>query len=121
MVSLLTGRAREWGTAIWDSQADCCDQYVLFKEEMVRVFARSAYSREASRLLAALHQGKRTVADFSIEFRTPATTCGWNKPALVAHFLEGLNADIKNEIFSRKPPAHLDQLISLAIRLDKRF
>ncbi|XDV25633.1 hypothetical protein PO909_029519 [Leuciscus waleckii] len=69
--------AREWGTAVWEMQKDCCDQYALFKEEMIKVFDRSVYGQEASRLLSVLRQGRRSVADFAIEFRTLATTCGW--------------------------------------------
>lgn len=48
-------------------------------------------------------------------------TCEWNEPALVARILEGLNIDPKDEIYARKPPAHLDYLVELAIRLDNCF
>ncbi len=85
---------------------------------MIKVFDRSVYGREASRLLAVLHQGERSVADFAIEFRTLATTCEWNEPALVG-FLEGLNIDLREEIYAREPPAQFDQLVELAIRLEK--
>lgn len=121
VISLLTGRAREWGTATWEAGAECINQFDLFKEEMIRVFDRSAHGDEASRILSTLRQGRRSAADFSIEFRTLATTCGWNEPALVARFLEGLNADIKDEVIAREVPKLLDPLIDLAIRIEKRF
>ncbi len=121
MISLLTGRARGWATAAWEAQASCCGHYELFKGEMIKVFDRSVYGREASRLLAVLHQGERSVADFAIEFRTLATTCEWNEPALVARFLEGLNIDLREEIYAREPPAQFDQLVELAIRLERCF
>ncbi len=88
---------------------------------MIKVFDRSVYGREASRLLAVLHQGERSVADFAIEFRTLATTCEWNEPALVARFLEGLNIDLREEIYAREPPAQFDQSVELAIRLERCF
>ncbi len=121
VVSLLTGRARGWATAAWEAQASCCGHYELFKGEMIKVFDRSVHGREASRLLAVLHQGERSVADFAIEFRTLATTCEWNEPALVARFLEGLNIDLREEIYAREPPAQFDQLVELAIRLERCF
>lgn len=121
VISLLTGRARQWGAASWDAEADFLDRFSLFKEEMIRVFDRSAHGAEASRLLSSLRQGRRSAADFSIEFRTLATTCGWNEPALVARFLEGLNAEVKDEILAREVPSLLDPLIDLAIRVEKRF
>lgn len=88
---------------------------------MIKVFDQSVFVREASRLLTTIRQGRRTVADFAIEFRTLSTTCEWNEPALVARFLEGLNVDLKEEIYARGSPSQLDQLIELAIRLDKCF
>lgn len=121
VISLLSGRAREWGTAVWISDADCLSRYTFFREEMLRVFDRSAFGAEASRLLSTLRQGRRSVADFSIEFRTLSASCDWNESALVARFLEGLNADIKDEILAREVPLHLDPLIDMAIRVDKRF
>lgn len=121
VLSLLTGRAREWGTSVWEAQSACCSKYTLFKDEMIKVFDRSVFGSEASRLLAVLRQGRRSVADFAIEFRTLATTSEWNDPALTARFLEGLNVDLKEEIYARGSPTQLDQLIDLAIRLDKCF
>ena len=121
IISLLTGRAREWGTTVWEMNSDLTNRFQLFKEEMVKVFDRSVHGQEASRQLAVLQQGRRSVADFAIEFRTLATSSGWNEPALIAHFLEGLNPNFKDEIYAREIPEQFDQLVELAIRLDKRF
>ncbi|RXN35490.1 Pol poly [Labeo rohita] len=93
----------------------------LLQEEMLKVFDCSVYGHEASRQLATLSQGRRSAADFAIEFRTLAATCEWNKPALTACFLEGLTGEIKEEILARDLLSSLDQLVELAIRLDKRF
>lgn len=121
VISLLTGRAREWGTTIWEAEAECTHQYQDFKEEMIRVFDRSIFGEEASRVLSSLCQGKRSVTDYSIEFRTLAASCDWNPPALLARFLEGLCAEVKDEILSREVPTSVDSLIELAIRIEKRF
>ncbi len=59
---------RKWGTSAWDARTPCCGRYELFKEEMTKIFDRSVFGREASRLLTMLHQGRRSVADFAIEF-----------------------------------------------------
>ncbi|MGL5357385.1 MAG: hypothetical protein ACRDAQ_12750, partial [Cetobacterium sp.] len=95
VISLLAGRAREWGTSAWEAGTSCCSRFDLFKEEMIKVFDQSVFGREASRLLTTIRQGRRSVADFAIEFRTLSTTCEWNEPALVARFLEGLNVELK--------------------------
>ncbi|RXN33047.1 Pol poly [Labeo rohita] len=88
---------------------------------MIKVFDRSVFGQEASRLLSSLRQGKRSAADYAIEFRTLAATCEWNEPALTARFLEGLMEEVREEILSRDVPSSLDQMVELAIRLDKRF
>lgn len=104
----------------WEAEVDCVFNFSLFKEEMIRVFDRSAHG-EASCLLSTLRQGRLSIADFSIEFRTLSTTCGWKEPALIAHFLEALNPELKDETFMRELPTRLDALIDLAIRVEKRF
>ncbi|KAM9506098.1 uncharacterized protein ACWYII_048073 isoform 2-T2 [Salvelinus alpinus] len=120
VISLLTGRAREWGTAIWEARAECSNVYQNFKEEMIRVFDRSVFGKEASRGLASLCQGDRSITDYSIEFRTLAASSDWNEPALLARFLEGLHAEVKDEILSREVPSSVDSLIALAIRIERR-
>lgn len=47
VVSLLTSRARDWGAAVWEAGADCCERFDLFKEEMLKVLDRSVFGREA--------------------------------------------------------------------------
>ncbi len=67
--------------------------------------------------MAALRQGKRSVANYAIEFKTLAATSEWNPAALAAHFLDRLVEDVKDEIYDRDPPELLDDIINLAVRL----
>ncbi|CAM4349732.1 unnamed protein product [Leuciscus chuanchicus] len=121
VISLLTGRARDWGAAAWQAEAVYTRRFDTFKDEMLRVFDRSAHGEEASRLLSSLRQGRRSVVDYSIEFRTLSTICGWNQTTLAARFLEGLSSHVKDEVIARDLPTDLDPLIDLAIRVEKRF
>ncbi len=93
---------------------------LFFKEEIIKIFDHSVYGQEASLQLVTLRQGRRSAADYAIEFGTLAATCEWNEQALTARFLEGLSEEIKEDQ-SRDLPTRLDQLVELAIRLDKRF
>lgn len=68
-----------------------CELVKLFKAEMIKVFDRSVFGKEASRQLASLHQGKRSVADYAIEFKTLAATSEWNPVAVAIRFLDGKN------------------------------
>ncbi len=85
------------------------------------MFDHSARRIEAARALSVLHEGKQSVSAYSIEFRTLATSCGWNEKALGDHFLHGLAEHVKDDNYSLELPAGLDNLINLAIRVDDRI
>lgn len=74
IISLLSGRVRDWGTSLWEAESEICTHFDTFKEEMLKVFDRLVNVREASRFLSTLPQGHRPVTDYAIEFRTHSTT-----------------------------------------------
>lgn len=121
LITLLTGRARDWGTAVWDANAACCSTYTAFTEEMRKVFDRSFSGREAAREIMALRQGTRSVYDYAIEFRTLSASCNWNDDALYDAFLNGLSDSVKDELVPRELPSSLMELMDLAGRIDARI
>lgn len=120
-INHLTGRARLWGTAEWDRRSPACTSFSLFATELRKVFDLGPTSSEASRDLMSIRQGSRTVADFSIDFRTLASRSTWNTPALVDAFLHSLADYIKDELVSFEAPTTLDGAIELAVRIDRRI
>ena len=121
VITLLAGRAREWGTAVWDSNSPVCLSYQAFIGEMKKVFDRSVHGREAARVMLQIRQGKRSASDYAIDFRNLATTSGWNPDAQYDAFLYGLSEAIKDEVATRELPSTFDDLVELAIRVDKRL
>lgn len=83
---------------------------------MRKVFDHPVRDKDAAKHLLPLRQGSRSVAEFTIEFRTFAAESGWNDEALQGAFQNSLNDHIKDELVSREEPPDLDQLIALAIR-----
>nr|XP_055049687.1 uncharacterized protein LOC129435395 isoform X2 [Misgurnus anguillicaudatus] len=120
-LSLLTGKAAVWGTAVWENKDICCSSFSLLSEEMKRVFDRSVVGKEAARLLTELRQGERSVSDYAIEFRTLAAECRWNEEAQWDHFLHGLADRIQREIITAELPTSLNGLVDLVIRVDARL
>lgn len=120
-ITLLSGRAALWGTTAWEQKLPCCSTFELFSKELRKVFDRAASGREAARVLAELRQGNRSVADYSIEFRTLAAECGWNAEAQWDMFLHGLSDCLQDEIYTLDLPKTLDELVELAIRVDTRL
>uniref|UniRef100_A0A9J8CTZ9 Retrotransposon gag domain-containing protein n=1 Tax=Cyprinus carpio carpio TaxID=630221 RepID=A0A9J8CTZ9_CYPCA len=121
VLTLLSGKAALWGTAVWGNQDPCCASFLALSEEMKRVFDRAVAGREAARLLADLHQGERSVSEYSIKFRTLAAECHWNEEAQWDRFLHGLADHVQKEIYMLDLPPKLNGLIELAQRVDARL
>ena len=120
LIGCLRGSALTWATAVWESQSDICSTYARFTEELRRNFDHPVRGKDAAKRLLSLHQGSRSVAEMAIEFRTLAAESGWNEEALHGVFQNALSAAIKDELVSRDEPNTLEDLISLAIRIDNR-
>jgi hypothetical protein len=121
VLTLLTGKASLWGTAVWENQDPCCASFQTLAAEMRRVFDRAVAGREAARMLAELKQEERSVSDYSIRFRTLAAECQWNEEAQWDMFLHGLADRVQNEIYALDLPTSLNGLVDLALRVDARL
>jgi len=110
LVNLLKGPALEWASTVWDQQTPICNSYQNFVLEMQNFLDHPVRGRDAAKHLQSLHQGSRSVAEMTIEFRTLAIQSGWNDEALQGH--QSLCDSIKDELVSRDEPAHLEGLIS---------
>ncbi|KAI4874604.1 hypothetical protein NFI96_006457, partial [Prochilodus magdalenae] len=76
--------------------------------------------RAAGRPARPLTSGSLSrVTSYALDFRTIAAGSGWNEPALLTIFRNGLNVDIRKEMACRDDRLSLEELIALAIRLDQ--
>ncbi len=121
VLTLLSGKAALWGTAVWENCHPCCSSFRSLSQEMRRVFDRALVGREAARMLADLRQGEQSVSDYSIQFRTLAAECEWNERVQWDMFLNGLADHIQREIDVVELPPGLDELVDLALRVDARL
>ncbi len=121
VLTLLSGKAALWGTAVWENCHPCCSSFRSLSQEMRRVFDRALDGREAARMLADLCQGEQSVSDYSIQFRTLAAECEWNERAQWDMFLHGLADRIQREIDVVELPPGLDELVDLALGVDARL
>lgn len=121
IITLLSEKALAWATAVWDAHNSCCASYSAFAEEFKRVFQGPSSGPDSAKQLLTLHQGRRSVTDYAIQFRTVAAASGWNNEALTVCFLKGLSDTIQDELATREPPDNLESLIKLASRIDQRL
>ena len=102
IITLLSGKALSWATAVWNAQSHCCSGYSAFEEEFKQVFDHPISGQEASKRLLSLQQGGRSAAEYAIHFRTTAAGSGWNTSLMVC-FQNGLSEALKDEFATREP------------------
>ncbi|KAL0204491.1 hypothetical protein M9458_002509, partial [Cirrhinus mrigala] len=116
--SLLTGRALDWATAVWDLGRPAFPSFATFLQSFKEVFQPNPESSEAGEQIVALKQGRRSAADYALDFRTLAAQSGWNDGPLKLHYRRGLNPDLQVELACRDEGLLLNQYIDLSIRVD---
>lgn len=121
VISLLSGKAKQWGTAEWQNNSVSCSSYSEFSKELIRVFDPVLPNREAARRLYSLRQGERSVTSFIIDFHVLAADSSWNQEALMDAFMEGLNDNIKDQLATQAYPKSLKELEDLATQIDLRL
>uniref|UniRef100_A0A7N8WLZ3 Retrotransposon gag domain-containing protein n=1 Tax=Mastacembelus armatus TaxID=205130 RepID=A0A7N8WLZ3_9TELE len=121
ILSLLSGPAREWGAAEMDRNSSICGSLADFSKELINTFDPAKPQKEAAIRLARLTQGRRTVSEYAVEFRTLAAICDWNKSAWRDMFYAGLAEKIKDELAAREWPEQFDKLVEMAVSIDRRW
>ncbi|KAK3507803.1 hypothetical protein QTP70_000839 [Hemibagrus guttatus] len=118
VMSLLTSRALEWASAVWDANPQIRLSFSYFAGMIREVFEYPAGGKDISLQLMELHQGSDAAADYAIKFRTLAAQSGWNDVSLWAVFRAGLNPKLQAELACRVEATTLSQFVATAIRLD---
>ncbi|MGL4600325.1 MAG: reverse transcriptase domain-containing protein, partial [Plesiomonas sp.] len=75
--SLLTGKALEWATAVWNYGRSSFSSFSNFVQRFREVFEHPEGGRDASDQLLTLRQGRNTAAEFALSFRTLAAQTTW--------------------------------------------
>lgn len=95
--------------------------FAIFLQAFAQIFQSFSPGSEAARLLTCLCQERRSVLDYTIEFRTLAAESGWNNAALVDAYISGLSQRIREQLISLDLPDELDSIIAITNRIDRRL
>ena len=91
IMSTLTGRALDWAIAAVRQNPRLSNHLSEFLEEFRRVFDHPTQGSDAAGRLHTLSQDTRSVADYTLEFRTLAADSGWDDAALRSAYRRGLS------------------------------
>ncbi|KAK3513487.1 hypothetical protein QTP70_015506, partial [Hemibagrus guttatus] len=118
LLSLLTGKALEWASAVWDADPLIRASYSHFEEGIREVFEHPAGGKDISVQLMEIRQGSESATDYAIPFRTLVAQSEWNDAALWAVFRAGLNPALQTELACHVEATPLSQFVATAICLD---
>ncbi|KAL0199172.1 hypothetical protein M9458_007712, partial [Cirrhinus mrigala] len=118
LMTLLTGRALDWASAVWDADPQFKKSVEYFLQQIHEVFEYPAGGRDISTQIIHAKQGNRTAADYAIEFRILAAQSGWNDVSLKAIFYNSLNIDLQTELTCRRENSSFSELVNLTIKID---
>ncbi|RXN12185.1 Pol poly [Labeo rohita] len=118
LMTLLTGKAIDWASAVWDSDSRIKYSLDYFIDQIREVFEYPAGGRDISTQIINIKQGNRTAAEFAVEFRTLAAQSRWNHISLKAMSYHSLNPDLQTELTCRREDSSFSEFVSLAIKID---
>ncbi|KAL0173249.1 hypothetical protein M9458_033560, partial [Cirrhinus mrigala] len=118
LMTLLSGRAIDWASAVWDSDVQIRRSVDYFLEQLREVFEYPAGGRDISTQIINLKQGNRTAAEHAIKFCTLAAQSGWNDTSLTVMFYHSLNADLQTELACRREDLSFTDFVSLTVKID---
>lgn len=84
----MTGRALKWAQAVFSANPQI--NYQTFLDNFHCVFDKGSSPDSAAHRMFTLKQGKRSVADFSVDFWILAVETGWEEKVLWGHSLTAL-------------------------------
>ena len=121
IASLLEGPPLSYFNALHEQDSPTARSFDLFAAELKRIYDHPIRGQQAGQHLLKLRQGRRSVREFTSEFRSLAVESGWNDQALLTAFLSGLNRTVGREIALRGDQNSLDEAISTAIKISDQM
>lgn len=121
ILSLLTGSALDWVGPLIRSDSAIVKSREKLESELISVFDHDVTGQDAATRLMHVHQGKMSVAEFSILFRSMASETGWQEPPLMTLFVHALSESVRDALATVEPPKSFDLLVQTAIRIDNRL
>src|SRR5436190_7063672 len=126
-ISYLTGKAADWIQPYInrkfhseEEEDEMFSSYEKFVEKIIAAFGPVDPKREAERKLEHLRQ-KGSTSNYAADFRQIASVLDWDDEAYVSLFYRGLKDGVKDELAKIEWPDDLDDMVTIAVRIDNRL
>ncbi len=110
-----------WVQAIWNSQTTIINSFDAFSSHYNEVFGLSIGSLSIADQLICLRQGDSSASDFTLQFRTLAASCGWNKAVLLTAYRQGLDPQIRAQMAIYDENVGLESFMQKAVKISQRL
>ena len=121
IMSLLAGNALDWVGLLITSKSVIVDLLDRFQKELISMFNHNMKGSEAATRVMNIKQGKKSVAEFAILFRSMATSTRWSDEPLMSLFVRSLSEPVRDALALVELPTSLNALVESAIRVDNRI
>ncbi|KAK3524878.1 hypothetical protein QTP86_011080 [Hemibagrus guttatus] len=121
IISQLRGQALLWAESLWSQNSPVTQSYAGFVDHFKEVFGKPSWDSSVGEELCRLQQGKLTVPEYALQFRTLAAKSGWNEQAPLAAYRQGLNPQVRLHLAAYEDTIRLERLIQLSIRVAARM
>ncbi|KAK3552410.1 hypothetical protein QTP86_011646 [Hemibagrus guttatus] len=95
--------------------------YSGFVDHFKEVFGKPSWDSSIGEELCNLKQGKMSINEYALQFRTLAAKSGWNEQALLASYCQGLDPQVRLHLAAYEDTIGLERLIQLSIRVTTRM
>ncbi|KAK3548260.1 hypothetical protein QTP70_007187 [Hemibagrus guttatus] len=121
VITQLRGQALLWAESLWSQDSPVTQSYAGFVEHFREAFGKPSWDSLVGEELCKLRQGKLTVTEYTLQFRTLAAKTGWNEQALLAAYRQGLSPQARLHLAAHEDAIGLERLIQLSISVVTRM
>ncbi|ROL42302.1 Retrotransposon-like protein 1 [Anabarilius grahami] len=121
IISQLSGRALQWADSIWSQKDPVTQTYSGFVEHFREVFGKPSWDFSIGEKLYNLKQGKLSINEYALQFRTLAARSRWNEQALLTSYRQGMDPRVRLHLAAYEDTIGLERFIQLSIRFATRM
>ncbi|KAK3510911.1 hypothetical protein QTP70_025547 [Hemibagrus guttatus] len=117
IITQMSGKALLWAESLWSQNHSAAQSYSGFIDHFKEVFGKPSWDSSIGEDLCHLKQGKMSINEYALQFRTLAGKSGWNEQALLASYRQGLDPQVRLHLAAYEDTIRLERLIQLSIRV----